>query len=57
MRFFFMDWPFGRDNWTCQWFPLLWFTNHAMSILIMTLIAINRALAIFDDILAKKVFS
>ena len=22
MRFFSMDWPFGRENWTCEWFPL-----------------------------------
>ena len=22
MRFFSMDWPLGRKNWTCEWFPL-----------------------------------
>ena len=57
MRFFAMDWPFGRNHWTCRWFPLVWFINIALSFLIMTLISVNRALAIVDDNLAKKVFT
>ena len=44
IRFFLMDWPFGRDNWTCQWFPLIFYTNIISFLLIMSLIGVNRVL-------------
>ena len=51
------DWPFGRLNWTCKWFPLLFFSNMSLSLLIMSLIGVSRVVAIFNYNLAKKWFT
>ena len=48
VRYFTRDWPFGKDGWTCRTYPLFFFSNIALSVFILSLIAVNRAAVLYD---------
>ena len=48
VRYFSEGWPFGEESWTCKLYPWLLFSNIALSLYILVLISVNRAIVLHD---------
>jgi len=57
VRYFTRGWPFGEDSWTCKFYPLVIFSNIALSVFILCLIAVNRAAVLYDFRMGKRWFT
>lgn len=54
-RYFSRDWPFSQTS--CEWFPLIFFGNVALSTFIMGFISINRAVHVYCSRLGQSLFT